>query len=77
MRFSRFRPTLSATWPNRLATWALGLLLDFFLQEVGPLIYNGTVADAQSRMQLRLTDLDAEMYQPPFTYWSKQGRRSR
>jgi len=48
------------------------LLLDFFLKELGPLVYNQAVKDAQAYTQDRLTDLDATCYQPEFTYWKKQ-----
>ncbi len=61
--------------PEPVGDLAAGLLLDFFLQEIGPLIYNGAIADAQSRMTQRLTELDAELYEEPFTYWKKTGAR--
>ncbi|MBS0469402.1 MAG: DUF2164 domain-containing protein [Proteobacteria bacterium] len=59
---------------------AAGALLGFFLQEVGPSIYNQAVADAQERMQARVTELDIEVHEEEFQYWRKyqrqtQGRR--
>ena len=48
------------------------LLLDFFLKELGPVIYNQAIKDAQANMQDRVTDLDATCYQPEFTYWKNQ-----
>ncbi len=48
-----------------------GLLLNFFLEEIGPVIYNRAVADAQTRMQQRVSDLDGELYVDPFPYWPK------
>ena len=33
-----------------------GLLLDFFLEEVGPAIYNQAIGDAQARLQQRVGD---------------------
>ena len=51
------------------------LLLNFFLEEIGPLIYNRAIADAQSRMQQRVTDLDGELYSPEFEYWPKLDRK--
>ena len=50
-----------------------GALLGFFLQEIGPSIYNQGVADAQERMQARLLELDYEVHEDEFTYWQKQG----
>ncbi len=47
------------------------LLLDFFLKEVGPVIYNQAVLDAQSFMQERVGDLENSLYQPEFSYWKK------
>lgn len=51
------------------------LLLDFFLEEVGPAIYNRAVADAQARMQQRVQDLDGELYAEPFQYWPRAERK--
>jgi uncharacterized protein (DUF2164 family) len=38
-------------------------LLDFFLEEVGPSIYNKAVADVQERMQMHVSDLDIEFHE--------------
>jgi len=48
-----------------------GLLLNFILEEIGPAIYNQAIADAQSRLQLRVSDLSAELYADEFQYWTK------
>ena len=48
-----------------------GLLLNFFLEEVGPVVYNQAVRDAQARMQQRAADLDGELYAHAFQYWKK------
>jgi len=48
-----------------------GLLLNFFLEEVGPVVYNQAVRDAQARMQQRAADLDGELYADAFQYWKK------
>ena len=48
-----------------------GLLLNFFLEEVGPVIYNQAIRDAQARMQQRVADLDGELYADAFQYWPK------
>jgi uncharacterized protein (DUF2164 family) len=47
-----------------------GLLLNFFIEDIGPAIYNRAVADAQTRMQLRVADLPGELYADEFQYWS-------
>jgi len=46
-----------------------GLLLDFFLEEIGPAIYNRAIADAQARMTARVADLEGELYAEEFQYW--------
>jgi uncharacterized protein (DUF2164 family) len=45
------------------------LLLDFFLNEIGPSVYNGAVHDAQAIMQERVVDLDGVCYHDEFGYW--------
>jgi uncharacterized protein (DUF2164 family) len=56
-----------------------GLLLDFFLEEVGPAIYNQAISDAQTRMAARAGDLEGELYADEFQYWvraaKKKGKR--
>ena len=48
-----------------------GLLLDFFLAEVGPSVYNSAIADAQAHLLGRVADLEEDAYQPEFTYWPR------
>jgi uncharacterized protein (DUF2164 family) len=45
------------------------LVLDFFLEEIGPSVYNGAVSDAQAILQERVVDLDGVCYQDEFGYW--------
>jgi uncharacterized protein (DUF2164 family) len=47
-------------------------LLRFFLEEIGPSIYNKAVADIQQRMQMHVSDLDIEFHEEEFQYWSKR-----
>jgi uncharacterized protein (DUF2164 family) len=55
-----------------------GLLLNFFIEEIGPAIYNQAIADAQSRLQERVTDLDGELFEEAFQYWSRiKAKRSK
>jgi uncharacterized protein (DUF2164 family) len=48
-----------------------GLLLNFFMEEIGPAIYNRAIHDAQGRMQQRVADLDGELFADEFQYWPK------
>ncbi len=46
-----------------------GFLLDFFLAEIGPAIYNKGVKDAQERVQAAVMDVDVDLLEAGFTYW--------
>ena len=48
-----------------------GLLLNFFLEEVGPVIYNRAIADAQTRLTQRVADLNGELFADEFQYWPR------
>lgn len=48
-----------------------GLLLDFFLKEVGPSVYNAAVLDAQVYLRDRVVDLEGACYESEFGYWPK------
>ena len=48
-----------------------GLLLNFFLDEIGPAIYNKAIADAQARMQVQISDLAGDLYADEFQYWPR------
>lgn len=48
------------------------LLLDFILKEVGPVIYNCAVADAQARIQEIVSELDGTCFEPEFTFWKRK-----
>ncbi len=52
---------------------AAGGLLDFFLREIGPSVYNKAVSDVQERLQMRIMELDLEVYEEEFPY----GRKAR
>lgn len=54
-----------------------GLLLDFFVEEVGPVIYNHAIADAQARLTQRVADLSGELYGDEFQYWPRVEAKKR
>jgi uncharacterized protein (DUF2164 family) len=56
---------------------AAGGLLGFFLEEIGPAIYNQAVADAQERLQARVSELDIEVHEDEFQYWRKYGAQGK
>ncbi len=54
---------------------AAGLLLNYFVEEIGPVIYNQAIADAQARIQQRLSDLEGDLFAPEFQYWPNTDRK--
>jgi uncharacterized protein (DUF2164 family) len=57
--------------PEPIGNLPAGLLLDFFLEEVGPAVYNQAIADAQTRLQQRVADLNGELFGDEFQYWPR------
>jgi len=57
--------------PEPIGDLPAGLLLNFLLEEVGPMIYNRAIVDAQARLQQRVSDLNGELYADEFQYWPK------
>ncbi len=56
---------------------AVGALFNFIVEEIGPSIYNKGVADAQERMQTRVSELEYEVFEDEFQYWRKTERQKR
>jgi len=50
------------------------LLLEFFLKEIGPTVYNGAVSDAQTYLRDRVADLEGVCSQPEFGYWPRTAK---
>lgn len=64
--------------PEPIGELAAGLLLNFFVEEIGPAIYNKAVADAQARLAVRVADLSGELYEDEFQYWPRvEAKRAR
>jgi len=57
---------------ERIGNIAAGALLNFFIEEIGPSIYNQAVADVQERLQQRVMEVDAEVHHNEFDYWRQQ-----
>ena len=58
-----------------IGNMAAGAILAFFIADIGPAIYNQAVADAQEKLQSHVSDLDIDLHETPFAYWSQRGRR--
>ena len=50
---------------------AASALLGFFLEEIGPLVYNQAVATVQERLLARVSEIDIEIHEDEFQYWRK------
>ena len=57
---------------QRLGNIGAGALLNFFLEEIGPLVYNQAVAKVQERLQERVQELDIEFNEEAFQYWRRR-----
>ena len=57
--------------PEPIGDLPAGLLLNFIVEEIGPIIYNQAIADAQTRLMQRVTDLNGELYADEFQYWPR------
>lgn len=62
---------------ERIGNLAAGALLNYFLEEIGPLIYNQAVAEAQERLLMRVQELDIELHEEPLQYWPRRSRSVR
>ena len=60
---------------EKIGNMAANDLLAFFLEEVGPSIYNKGVSDAQERLQVRVSELDFEVHEDEFAYWQKYDKK--
>ena len=56
---------------EKIGNITAGALLGFFLEELGPVVYNRAVADVQERLQSRIMELDIEVHEDEFQYWRK------
>jgi uncharacterized protein (DUF2164 family) len=61
--------------PEPLGNLPAAKLLDFFLEELGPVAYNRAIADVQARMAVRISDLSGELSLDELQYWPKEDAR--
>lgn len=54
-----------------------GLLLDFFVEEIAPCVYNQAVSDVQNKLQENIMEIDGYIYQEPFQYWFKKDKKKK
>ena len=56
---------------EKIGNIAAGALFGFFLEELGPIVYNKAVLDVQERIQGRVAEIDIEVHEEEFQYWRK------
>jgi uncharacterized protein (DUF2164 family) len=61
---SRLKAHVAAEFDEPLSDFRAEGLVDFFLREIGPPLYNQGVHDAASYMQDKLVDIEGEVYEP-------------
>jgi uncharacterized protein (DUF2164 family) len=47
-------------------------VLDFFVREIGPSVYNQAIVDAQAFFEEKTADLGGVRYEPEFDFWKKR-----
>jgi uncharacterized protein (DUF2164 family) len=62
---------------ERIGNVAAGALLNFFVEEIGPTIYNKAVLDVQERLQARLSEIDIEVHADEFQFWRRYEKARR
>lgn len=68
---SSIKRYVSETMEEEIGDLKARLLMDFFLKELGPSIYNKAIVDAQAHMHDRVGDLDGSCFEPEFSYWKR------
>ena len=51
------------------------LFLDFVIEEIGPLVYNAAIADAQTYLRDRVAELEDALHAPEFPHWQRMPGR--
>ncbi len=49
---------------REISEFQAGLLLDFFIRELGAPVYNQAIQDARGFVQEKLSDLEGDFYEP-------------
>ena len=50
------------------------IVLDYMVKEVGAVIYNLAIKDAEKFVAERLIDLEGSCYEKEFTYWAEKSK---
>ena len=60
---------------EKIGNVAAGGLLHYFLEELGPVVYNKAVADVQERLQARVMEVDMDIHEDECQYWPRLNRK--
>jgi len=76
---ARLKPSVQRFFADELemdlGEMQASLVVTYVLKEIGPLVYNQAIRDAEQFISQRVADLEASCYEKEFTYWSDQPRR--
>ncbi|HKJ24552.1 MAG TPA: DUF2164 domain-containing protein [Myxococcota bacterium] len=61
---NRIQRHLREQFEDEVGELKAGLLLDFFVKELGPPVYNQAIKDAHDFVAEKLVDLEGEFYEP-------------
>ena len=59
---------------EKIGNIAASGVLDFFLAEIAPTVYNEAVAGVVERMQRQIAEIDADFNEAEFSYWTGRSR---
>lgn len=59
-----FQAFYKETYDEEMTAFRAERVLEFFMKELGPTVYNQGIQDARVFMAHKLEDLDAEFYEP-------------
>jgi len=62
---------------EKIGNIAASGLLGFFLEEIGPAVYNQAVRDVQERLSIRVAEVDMDVHQDEFTYWRRYDKAAK
>ena len=71
------RRYFAENWDQDVGDLKAGLLLDYFLKEIAPSVYNRAIADAQVYFRDRAADLEATCFEREFGFWPPASHRRR
>ena len=59
---------------ERIGSLVAADLFNFFVEEIGPVIYNKAVADVQGRLQTVVNEIDIDHHEEALAYWHRRSK---